>query len=203
MQLVQQIGLRAAEILTLVFGILGVTFSLLLLLSPDLTRSISDVFNRHISIDEKVTYLDKDVRVDSLIYSHNTLLGTCLIFGSVFSLIFFFFRLDVSNFANIFFLSHQHLSTNEIIFKTVSWVGKVASFFGLFFGAILFFAPNKMRDIENKLNVRFETRPIFDKLNESNYAFDAILFRHPVISGLVGLVISFLIIILSVLNLLC
>ena len=202
MQLVQQIGLQAAEILTLVFGILGVTFSLLLLLSPNLTRSISDVFNRHISIDEKVTYLDKDVRIDSLIYGHNTLFGTCLIFGSVFSLIFFFFRLDVSNFANIFFVSHKHLSINEMIFDTVSWVGKVACFLGLFFGAVLVFAPKKMRDIENKINFKFETRPILDKLNESNYALDDILFQHPVIFGLVGLVISFLIIILSILNLL-
>jgi hypothetical protein len=203
MQLIQQIGLQAVEILTLVFGILGVTFSLLVLFSPNLTRSISSVFNRYVSIDEKVTYLDKDIQVDHFIYNHNILFGTCLIFGSVFSLIFFFFRLDVSNFANIFFVSHKHLSLNEMIFDTVSWIGKVACFFGLFFGAFLFFAPNKMRNIENKINSRFETRPLFDKLNESNYALDDILFRHPVIFGLAGLIISFLIIILSILNLLC
>ena len=203
MQLIQQIGLQAVEILTLVFGILGVTFSLLVLFSPNLTRSISNVFNRYVSIDEKVTYLDKDIQVNPFIYSHNLLFGTCLIFGSVFSLIFFFFRLDVSTFANIFFVSHKHLSINEMIFDTVSWIGKVACFFGLFFGAFLFFAPNKMRNIENKINSRFETRPLFDKLNESNYALDNILFRHPVIFGLAGLIISFLIIILSILNLLC
>lgn len=202
MQIIQQIGLQAVEILTLVFGILGMTFSLLLMYSPNLTKSISRVFNRYVSIDDKVTYLDKDIQIDSYIYSHNMLVGTCLVAGSVFSLIFFFFKLDVSNFANIFFVSRQHLSANEMIFSAVSWIGKVACFFGLFFGAMLFFAPNKMRHIETKMNSWFETRHVFAKLDDSNRELDTILFQHPMLFGAVGLIVSLLIIVLSILNLL-
>ncbi len=202
MQILQQIGLQAVEILTLVFGILGMSFSLLLIFSPTLSRSISAVFNRHVSIDETVTYLDKNVRVDSFIYNHNMLVGTCLVAGSIFSLIFFFFKLDVSNFANIFFVSHQYLSTNEMFFSAVSWVGKVACFCGLFFGTILFFAPNKMRNIETKMNTWFETRHIFEKLDNSNRELDTILFRRPLFFGSVGMILSCFIIVLSILNLL-
>ena len=202
MQIFQQIGLQAIEILTLIFGILGMTFSLLLLFSPNLTRSISNVFNRTINIDEKVAYLDKDVQVDSFIYSHNMIFGICLIAGSIFSLIFFFFKLDVSNFANVFFVSGKYLSTNEMIFNAVSWIGKVACSFGLVFGIMLFIAPGRMKQFESKMNSWFETRHIFDKLDDSKRELDAVLFRHPIPFGLIGLIISFFIIILSILNLL-
>ena len=202
MQIIQQIGLQAVEILTLVFGILGVTFSLLLMYSPNLTKSISAVFNRRVDLDDKMTYLNKDVHIDSYFYSHNMLFGTCLVAGSIFSLIFFFFRLDVSTFANIFFVSNRHLSTNEMIFDAVSWIGKVACFFGLFFGTMLFFAPNKMRHIETKLNSWFETRHLFEKLDNSDRDLDTFLFRRPVFFGAIGLIISLFIIVLSILNLL-
>lgn len=202
MQIFQQIGLQAIEILTLIFGILGMTFSLMLIFSPNLTRSVSKVFNRSISVDDKVAYLDKDVRVDSFIYSHNMLIGTCLIAGSIFSLIFFFFKLDVSSFANVFFVSGKYFSTNEMIFNAVTWIGKVACFFGVVFGIMLFIAPTKMKQFENKMNSWFETRHIFEKLDNSNRELDAVLFRHPIPFGLIGLIISFFIIILSILNLL-
>ena len=202
MQIIEQIGLQVVEILTLVFGILGLTFSLLLMYSPNLTKSISGVFNRSVDIDDKVTYLDKDIRIDSYFYSHNIIFGFCLVAGSVFSLIFFFFKLDISSFANIFFVSSRHLSTSEMIFSAVSWIGKVACILGILVGTLLFFAPDKMRHIETKLNSWFETRHLFDKLDDSNRELDTILFRRPVFFGALGLIVSLFIIILSVLNLL-
>ena len=198
----QLIGLQTLEILTLIFGILGVTASLLLIFSPNLTRSISNLFNRHVNIDEKIEYVDKEINIDSFFYSHNILVGTLLAAGSVFSLIFLFFKLDISDFANIFFVSHKHQSTYEMIFYFISWVGKVACFFGLLFGFILFFSPDKMRWIENKLNFWFETRPVFDKLNNSFYGFDALLLGRSMFFGLIGLILSIFIIVLSTLNLL-
>ncbi len=109
MPTVQLIGLQTLEILTLIFGISGVTVSLLLIFSPNLTRLISNLFNRHVNIDEKIEYVDKEINIDSFFYSHNILVGTLLTIGSVFSLIFLFFKLDISDFANIFFVSHKHL----------------------------------------------------------------------------------------------
>jgi hypothetical protein len=202
MQLFQQIGLQAVEILTLVFGILGMTVSLLLLFSPNLIKSISNVFNRSVNIDKQVAYLDKDFKTDSFIYGHNMIFGLCLIAGSVFSLIFFFFKLDISSFANIFFIPGKYLSTNKIIFSAVTWIGKIACFVGIVCGFMLFVAPNKMRSIENKMNSWIETRQFFEKLDDSNRNLDAVLFRYPVPFGLLGSIISFFIIVLSILNLL-
>jgi hypothetical protein len=89
-----------------------------------------------------------------------------------------------------------------MIFSAVSWVGKVACFFGLFFGAMLFFAPNKMQHIETKLNSWFETRHVFDKLDDSKRELDTFFFRRPMFFGAVGLIVSLFIIVLSILNLL-
>lgn len=202
MQIFEQIGLQVAEILTLIFGILGMTFSVMLLFSPNLIRSIGDVFNRTISFEAKAAYLDQDVNVDSFIYKHNMIIGICLIAGSIFSLIFFFFKLDVSNFANIFFISGKYPAANELIFSAVSWIGRVSCLLGVVFGIILFIAPGKMKQIENKMNFWYETRHIFDKLDNSNRELDAVLFRHPIPFGLIGSIISFTIIILSSLSLL-
>ena len=202
MSIFQQIVLDAVEILTLVFGILGITFSLLLIFSPSLTKSISAVFNRYVSIDEKVSYLDKDIHVDSFIYGHHVIFGLCLVAGSVFALVFFFFKLDVSGFANIFFVSGKYASTNEMIFEAVSWIGKIACFLGLICGILLFTAPRKMKQIENVMNSWFETSSIFDKLDDSNRELDTLFFRHPVVYGSIGLIISLFIIVLSILNLL-
>jgi hypothetical protein len=198
----EQIWLQAAEILTLVFGILGVSFSLFLLFSPNWSRSISNLFNRQMSIDEKIAYVDQDVNIDSVFYRYNKLFGLLLIAGSVFSLIVFYFKLDISRLANIFSASQRHLSTNEMILHYLSWVGKVACFIGLLTGTVLFLAPTKLRQIENKLNSRIETRPVFDKLNSSSYKFDALSSRHPFLFGSIGLIISVSIIVLSILNLL-
>ena len=112
MSFFQAILLDAVEILTLVFGILGITFSLLLIFSPNLTKSISAVFNRYVNFDEKVSYLDKDIQMDSFIYSHHVVFGLSLAAGSVFALVFFFFKMDVSGFANIFFVPGKYASTN-------------------------------------------------------------------------------------------
>lgn len=200
MLIFQEIALEAVEILTLIFGILGTTFSLLLIFSPSLTKSISAVFNRYVSLDDKVSYLDKDIPTDSFIYSHHVIFGACLIAGSAFALIFFFFRLDVSGFANIFFVSDKYVSINEMIFDAVSWVGKVACFVGLICGIMLFVAPQKMKRIENVMNSWFETRPVFEKLDESKRELDTLFFRHPVMYGSIGLIISLFVIILSILN---
>jgi hypothetical protein len=200
MPIFQQIALEAVEILTLIFGIFGITFSLLLIFSPGLTKSVSAVSNRYVHLDEKISYLDKNVQVDSFIYGHNAIFGICLSAGSAFALVFFFFRLDVSSFANIFFVSGKYVSTNEIIFEAVSWIGKIASFVGLLCGITLYVAPGKMKRIENVMNSWFETRPTFAKLDDSKHELDTLFFRHPVIYGSIGLILSLFVIVLSILN---
>jgi hypothetical protein len=52
------------------------------------------------------------------------------------------------------------------------------------------------------MNTWFETRAIFEKLDYSGPELDVLFFRHPFFFGMAGAVISFLIITLSIVNLL-
>lgn len=202
MEIFWDIALHTVEILTLLFGVLGMAFSLLLLFSPRLTQSISGFFNRSVSVEHKISVLDRGISTEGFIYSHHVIFGLCLVSGSVFGLIFFFFNLDVSNFANIFLGSPKYFLTLEVIFIVLAWIARIACIFGLVFGLLILFAPSRMQAIEGKVNTWFETRTIFERLDRPVPELDVLFFRHPFFFGMAGAVISFLIITLSVVNLL-
>jgi len=200
MDTIWNVGLQAMEVLTIIFGVLGLSFSLLLLFSPLATRALSEKFSRYISVDEKFSVLDRDVPTESFFYSRPVLVGLALIAGSVFALFFFFFRLDAAGLADIFFTSQEHRVASEILFLVFSWVGKIACTLGLVLGVMLLAAPEKMRRLEKRVDVWFETQPLLEKLNRPRGEIDSLFFRHPYFFGLTGLSVSALLVILSLLN---
>jgi hypothetical protein len=202
MEIIKEIGLQVIEILTLTFGILGMTFSAMLMFSPNMTQNLSNILNRKVNIDEKIAFLDKDIEITQYLYGHHVVVGLLLIIGSVIALSFFYFSLDVAKFIKVFFDSPQQVFFGEIILKSILWVGKITCLAGLFFGSSLMLAPAKMKQWEKKLNSWFETKAMFEKLEQSSDNVDSFFFRHPVPVGLTGAVISFFIISLSIVNLL-
>ena len=202
MEIFWDIALRTVEILTLLFGVLGMAFSLLLMSSPRLTKSLGNFFNRNISVGSSTSILDKDIPTEAFIYSHHIIIGLCLVAGSIFALIFFFFNIDITKFANVFLGSQKYFQTLEIIFFFFAWIARIGCVFGLVVGIILLAAPQKMQAYENRVNTWFETRSFFEKLDRSGPELDILFFRYPFFFGMAGALISFLIITLSVVNLL-
>lgn len=202
MEIIQDIGLQVLEILTLTFGILGMTFSAMLMFSPNLTKNLSNLLNRSINVNEKVSFLDKDIEITAYFYAHHVLVGVLLIAGSAFVFFFIFFSLDVARFTKIFFGSPKQVFFGEILINSFRWVGNITCLAGLFFGIWLMVAPHKMKRFENKLNSWFETQPILDKLDRTSQNVDSFFFRYPFLVGLTGAVLSFLIISLTIINLL-
>jgi len=202
MEIFWEIGLQTIEILTLIFGVLGMTLSLMLLFSPRLAQSLSNILNRSINVDKGIEYLDKEIEISDFFYSHHIAMGIALAAGSVFSLFFFFFSLDVSKFAGIFFGSRANIFTAELVVSAITWIGKIVSLAGLVIGLVLLFKPDLMKRIENKMNSWFATKPMIDKLDKASHDVDTFLFRYPVAVGLTGAVISFFLIALSIINLL-
>ena len=202
MEIIQEIGLQVIEILTLTFGILGMTFSAMLMFSPNLTKNFSNILNRSINVDEKISFLDKDVEITAYFYGHHVVVGLLLIAGSAFVLFFFYFSLDVAKFTKVFFSSPKQVIFGEILINSTLWVGKITCLASLFFGSWLMVAPDRMKRFENKLNSWIETRSIFDKLDRSSQNVDSFFFRHPFLVGLTGAILSFLIISLTIINLL-
>jgi hypothetical protein len=202
MDLLREIGLRAIEIMTLVFGILGMALALLLLFAPQVAKSISGVLNRSIDIDKKLSILDKDIQTDQAIYRHPFLVGAGMISGSVFALFFFFCKFDARKFAQVFFGSHMNTFSGEIIFETVGWIGKIGCVLGLLTGIGLTVAPRRLRAIDQKMNIRYETRSWIEKLQQPIHSLDTVFFSCPVLSGLLVGSVSCVLIVISILNLL-
>ena len=202
MEIFWEIGIQTIEILTLIFGILGMTLSLMLVFSPRLAQSLSNTLNRSINVDKGIAVLDKEIEISEFFYSHHIVMGILIVAGSAFSLFFFFFSLDLSKFAGIFFGSRASLFTAELIVSTVTWIGKIGCLTGLVFGLMMVFTPDLLKRIENKLDALFETKSIFEKLDKSSHGMDTFFFRHTFAVGLTGAVISFFLISLSIINLL-
>ncbi len=202
MEILWEIGIQTTEILTLIFGIMGMTLSLMLLFAPHLARNLSNVLNRSINVDKSIEYLEKEIEISEFLYKHHIAMGILLVSGSAFSLFFFFFSMDVSKFAGIFFGSRANAFSAELIVSTITWIGKVGCLAGLLCGLLIMFAPETMKRIESKLNSWFETKTMIDKLDKSSHDVDSFFFRHPVAVGLAGAVISFFLVSLSIINLL-
>jgi hypothetical protein len=202
MQIIWDILLQTVEIITLLCGILGLAFSLMLAFSPGIIETVGKLMNRHINFEKNLAVLDKDITTGHLFYNHPRISGSCLIAGSAFALLFFFFKLDVSNFSAIFLGSASKSSIGEVLFHALAWLGKIACALGLLYGIGLLVIPESMKSIEKKMNAWVETRPVLEKLNSQNHNLDSIIYRFPITFGLAGATISFLLIILSVLNIL-
>jgi len=202
MEIFWEIGIQTIEILTLVFGIMGMTLSLMLLFSPRLARNLTNILNRSIDVDKRLEYMDKEIQLSEFIYNHHITMGLLLVAGSAFSLFFFLFSLDISKFVGIFFGSQANAFTAELVVTTFTWTGRIGCLAGLAIGLLIVFMPDLMKRIENKLNSWVETKPMIDKLDKSSHDVDSFFFSHPIAVGSVGAVISFFLISLSVINLL-
>lgn len=202
MEIIREIGFQVIEILTLIFGILGMTFSAMLVFAPNLTRGLSNILNRNVDVNKRIGFLDKNIEISEFFYSHNVGIGLLIIAGSVFVLFFFYFSLDPARFTKIFFDSPNQAFWGEIVMALILWVGKITCLAGLIFGSLLLLKPNKMKRLENKLNSWFEIKPLVEKLDQSNSNLEYFFFRHSLPVGLTGAVLSFLILSLSITNLL-
>lgn len=202
MNLLWEIGLQTIEILTLVFGILGMTLSLMLLFAPRATQNVSHLFNRSLDIDRKLGFLDRDIPTENFVYGHSFAVGALLVAGSGFAFLFFLLKYNVALFTLIFFGVRDHTVFGEILFQTIGWIGRVACLFGLAVGVALILAPRKLRAFEQRMNRWIETRVLIEKANRPVRSLDTVFFRYPIFFGLLCGSISCLLIVLSILNLL-
>ena len=191
MGLFWEIFLRFAQIITVIAGIVGIALSILLLFSPNRVRTLSDFFNYQLNIEKRISALNKYIQTGPIVYRHNILFGGCLIAGSIFALVFLFFKLDVT-FANII---------TEIIIDSMILLGEISMIVGIILGFFLLFSPKTIEKVESKMSVWLDTQPVVNKLDKFHDDIDTIFFRHAKGFGFVGLIISTILFILSIVNL--
>ncbi|MGD8953529.1 MAG: hypothetical protein PVI45_04070 [Desulfobacterales bacterium] len=196
------ICLQVLEFFTLVVGIVGMVLSTLLLLAPRLLNRIGESLNRSIDVDKKISRLvDRSIPTAAFFYRHNIISGVCLIVGAVFVLLYLFFRLDVDGLVSVFFGNDKFKVTYEILITTMALMGKVAGSAGLLIGLILVSRPEKLQQIERRMDTWFTTQPMWERLDRSRPSVDTLVYRRPIIFGAIGLFTSVVLTFIAVNNL--
>jgi len=192
MQFLIDILLAVSEILMVVIGALGLVLSALLRFNPAAISRWSSVLNRSIDLDRVVPVLNRPVITNGLTYNHPIIFGVVLVIGSVFVLHFLFFQLEASLFTGFF---------GGILFDALVIIGKLACLCGIGLGVALIFIPDKVKILEGKLDSWFDTEPLAQSLNRPISKVDHVFLRHPLLFGAIGLLASFVLLILSAANL--
>ncbi|MGD2010813.1 MAG: hypothetical protein PVH69_02790 [Desulfobacterales bacterium] len=116
-------------------------------------------------------------------------------------MLYVFFRLDVDGLVSVFFGNDKFKVTYEILITTMALMGKVAGSAGLLIGLILVSRPEKLQQIERRMDTWFTTQPMWERLDRSRPSVDTLVYRRPIIFGAIGLFTSVVLTFIAVNNL--
>lgn len=198
----KHITLPYVESLTLLFGVLGFLVSLVLLTSLDLMKIISNFFNKQVDVDRKFKFLNTYVRADFLFSRYPLYSGIVLSAASLFVLYFLCFRLDLLVLIHKMRVPEKLQMFVTCLLHSMTLFTKLTAGVGLLSGVLLIFCPSFFKKIESKVDYWIMTEPLEEKLNEIHKDTDTICFLHSLLIGILGVISSMFLIILSISNLL-
>jgi len=198
MNAIVDICLDTTAILTIVCGVAGLIFSLSLIFFPERTRVIDEFLSRTYHLKERLAYFDQTIRNELFIYRHPVGCGCCFIIGSLVTLIFLFTQMDVARLLGVLQIQDTQRLLWEMVLEGLVIAGKVAGAIGVIIGLFLIIAPGRLQRIENRLNSWVATQPLVDRLDVFNHVVNVFSFRHPILIGSIGVLLSIVLIALSI-----
>ncbi|MCB2167146.1 MAG: hypothetical protein KQI78_05755 [Deltaproteobacteria bacterium] len=198
MNAIVDICLDTTAILTIVCGVAGLIFSLSLIFFPERTRAIDEFLSRTYHLKERLAYFDQTIRNELFIYRHPMACGCCFIIGSVVTLIFLFTQMDVARLLGVLQIQDTQRLLWEMVLEGLVMAGKLAGVIGVIVGLFLIIAPGRLQRIENRLNSWVATQPLVDRLDVFNHVVNVFSFRHPILIGSIGVLLSIVLIALSI-----
>jgi len=195
-----QIFLDATAILTIVSGTAGLLLSLGLIFFPERTRRIDAFLSRNYQLKERLAYFDQTIRNELFIYRRPALYGALFALGSIVTLIFLFFQLDVQRLLAALHVQDTQRLLWEMGLEALVLMGKLAGVLGVIIGLFLMTAPGRLQRIEKRLNAWIATQPVVDRLDVFNQVVNVFSFRHPRLMGSIGVLFSTALILLSLSN---
>jgi hypothetical protein len=198
MNAIVDICLDTTAILTIVCGAAGLIFSLSLIFFPERMRAIDTFLSRTYHLKERLAYFDQTIRNELFIYRHPVGCGCCFIVGSVVALIFLFTQMDVARLLAVLQIQDTQSLLWEMVLEGLVIAGKLAGAIGVIIGLFLIIAPGRLQRIENRLNSWVATQPLVDRLDVFNHVVNVFSFRHPILIGSIGVLLSIVLIALSI-----
>ncbi|MGD9332063.1 MAG: hypothetical protein PVJ53_12170 [Desulfobacterales bacterium] len=197
---IAEIFLDTTAILTIVCGMAGFMLSVGLIFFPGRTRAIDKFLSRSYHLKEGLAYFDQTVRNELPIYRHPAIWGAFFIFGSAVTLIFLYFGLDSNRLLTVLGLQETQRLLGGMVLEVMVLTGKMAGVIGMVLGLFLMIAPDRLQKIEKRLNAWIATQPIVDRLDVFNHIVNLFSFRHPILIGSIGLLLSTALLALAIAN---
>jgi len=195
-----EICLDTTAVLTIVCGVAGLLLSLGLIFFPERTRAIDEFLSRDYHLKERLAYFDQTIRNELFIYRHPMVYGALFTLGSVVTLIFLFSQMDVERLVGVLHIQENQRLLWEVALETLVLTGKLAGAIGVIIGLFLMIAPGRLQRIEKRLNSWIATQPLVDRLDVFNHVINIFSFRHPMVIGSIGVLLSTILIALSLSN---
>ncbi len=192
-----EICLDTTAVLTIVCGVAGLLLSLGLIFFPERTRAIDEFLSRDYHLKERLAYFDQTIRNELFIYRHPLVYGALFTLGSVVTLIFLFSQMDVERLVSVLHIQENQRLLWEIALEVLVVTGKLAGVIGVIVGLFLMIAPGRLQRIEKRLDSWIATQPLVDRLDVFNHVINVFSFRHPILIGSIGVLLSTVLITLS------
>lgn len=192
-----EICLDTTAVLTIVCGVAGLLLSLGLIFFPERTRAIDEFLSRGYHLKERLAYFDQTIRNELFIYRHPLVYGALFTLGSVVTLIFLFSQMDVERLVGVLHIQENQRLLWEIALEVLVVTGKLAGVIGVIVGLFLMIAPGRLQRIEKRLDSWIATQPLVDRLDVFNHVINVFSFRHPILIGSIGVLLSTVLITLS------
>lgn len=191
------IALEVITILTLVGGAAGMLLSLGLLIAPERIRKMDAFLSRSYHFKERLACFDRPVQNPLFIYRHPLVFGLLLVMGAGVTLVFLLLQMDIDHLLSALGVREDRRLLWELALDFMVLTGKIAGVAGLAIGLSLIVAPDRLRRLDSRLNQWIATQPLVDRLDGYNDALDGFSFRHPVLIGILGVLLSAILIFLS------
>lgn len=189
MSIVKNILLSSAEIITITVGVAGLILSLAILVSPAAVGRISGKLNRQFNFGNRYEQLNRQVSVERVLGWVPFLSGSLIAGGSLAVLAFLCFS-PMPQYTGRVMLA--------IGFESLVLLARLASVLGFVFGCMLMFAPDALKRINDKLNRWHDADAVVHRMEQYTIDFDGWILNNPRASGVIGLIMSVVLLVVSI-----
>lgn len=162
-------------------GLAGLTLGCALVINHSATLAFINRMNRWVSTREALAPLDARINVEPA-PGTRPLLGGFLVVGGLLAVGFLLARLDFRT-GYVPGADAQRLILSSIVLQTMKWVLVIGSAFAAIIGAMLLFAPARVRLMERYLNRWHSSEPVLAAAEKMHTPLEPRVEAHPRATG--------------------
>jgi len=178
----ERVVIPAVIAIMLAGGIAGLALGCALVINHGATLRFINRMNRWVSTREALAPLDARINVEPA-PSSRPLLGGFLVIGGVLAVGFLLARLDFRPSGYVPGVDTQRLLLSSIALETMKWVLVVGGGFAAIIGAMLLFAPARVRLLERYLNRWHSSEPVLAAAEKMHTPLEPRVEAHPRAAG--------------------